>query len=264
MPAPKLTRKIAAAPRARWCRAEGQRSAATSARAGRSGYRRRRRCRVLQSRRAPRAATESDHNQHRPGNRKTGDPHDLQQSEHRQGQQRATANGSIRPCCRSSSTGASRPSASISTPVKRPICPIRIESEMPMKNPVRMGRDRKVARMPSRSTHAAGKTIRRQAPALRRCRRGPLRGRPALAATRGQHPRKHRHRRRVRTDDELPRGAKQRVGDQRRDAGVDAGLGRQPRYRGIGDGAGKPNRGDRQARRDVVAQPSPAVAAETG
>ena len=57
--------------------------------------------------------------------------------------------------CRSSTIGLSKPSDSMSTPVTRSICPIRIESEMPVKNPVRIGRDRKFARTPSRSTHAA-------------------------------------------------------------------------------------------------------------
>ena len=59
------------------------------------------------------------------------------------------------PACFASSTnGAIRPFASIETPVKRPIWPTRIESEMPMKKPVRIGRDRKLASTPSRSARA--------------------------------------------------------------------------------------------------------------
>ena len=57
--------------------------------------------------------------------------------------------------CASSTRGATRPSASILTPVIRPICPIRIESDTPAKKPVRIGRDRKVARTPSRSSRAS-------------------------------------------------------------------------------------------------------------
>ena len=57
--------------------------------------------------------------------------------------------------CRSSMTGLSKPSDSMSTPVTRLICPTKIDSEMPVKNPIRIGRDRKFARTPSRSTHAA-------------------------------------------------------------------------------------------------------------
>ena len=60
------------------------------------------------------------------------------------------------PALRASSTkGRIRPSASIWTPVKRPIWPTRIESEMPMKKPVRIGRDRKLASTPSLSARAS-------------------------------------------------------------------------------------------------------------
>ena len=62
------------------------------------------------------------------------------------------------PALRASSTnGRIRPSASIWTPVKRPIWPTRIESEMPMKKPVRIGRDRKLASTPSRAPAPAGR-----------------------------------------------------------------------------------------------------------
>ncbi|MCY1229061.1 hypothetical protein D9M72_414120 [compost metagenome] len=61
----------------------------------------------------------------------------------------------IEPACRrSSSTGDTKPSDSILTPVKRLICPTRIDSEMPAKKPVRIGRDRKVASTPSRTRRA--------------------------------------------------------------------------------------------------------------
>ena len=75
-----------------------------------------------------------------------------------------------------------------------------------------------------------------------------------------QSRRKHRHRCRVRTDYELTRGAKERVGDQRRDAGVNAGLRRQPRYRRIGDGTGKPNRGNCEPGGDIASHPARLIA----
>jgi hypothetical protein len=48
----------------------------------------------------------------------------------------------------------SSPSASIFRPVNRPIWPIRIDSEMPVMNPVRIGRDRKLATMSRRNSRA--------------------------------------------------------------------------------------------------------------
>ena len=47
--------------------------------------------------------------------------------------------------------GPTRPSLATFTPVKRPICPTRIETEMPLMKPMRIGRDRKLATTPSRS-----------------------------------------------------------------------------------------------------------------
>ena len=75
-----------------------------------------------------------------------------------------------------------------------------------------------------------------------------------------QGRREDRHDRRVRTDDELTRGAKERIGDQRRDAGVNAGLGRQARDRRIGDGAGKADRGNREPGGDIVSNPARLIA----
>ena len=59
----------------------------------------------------------------------------------------------------------------------------------------------------------------------------------------------------VGADDELPRRAEDRVGDQRRDRGVEPGLRRQAGDRRIGDGARQADRGDGEAGRDVSLQP---------
>ena len=80
----------------------------------------------------------------------------------------------------------------------------------------------------------------------------------------GQDARQHRHRRGIRSDDQLSRWPEDRIGDQRRDAGVEAGLGRQPGDCRIGDSAGQADRSDRQSCRDIAAQPSRTITAEAG
>jgi hypothetical protein len=53
-----------------------------------------------------------------------------------------------------SKSGPINPSDSIFKPVRRPIWPMMIESEIPARKPVRIGRDRRVASIPSRSARA--------------------------------------------------------------------------------------------------------------
>ena len=66
----------------------------------------------------------------------------------------------------------------------------------------------------------------------------------------------------VGTDDQLARRAEDGVGDERRDRGVEAGLGRQAGDRRIGDGGGQADRGDGEAGGDVALDPARPVAGE--
>ena len=144
---------------------------------------------------------------------------------------------------------------------KAPICPIRIESEMPAKNPVRIGRDRKLARTPSEMPEREAQG-RHPAPAPRQGPGGPPRRQRYARDNGDQNRRQYRHRRGVRPNDQLPRRTEQSIGDQRRDAGVNAGLGRQPRDCRIGDGARKTDRRNGKPRRKVVSQPAGPVSGE--
>ena len=149
-PDPKLTRKIAAEPKP--APREDQPTAARSARVVPSVCRRRSRCRVLQSRKARKAPRKGRGRQRVRALQKRTILNMAGAAEH---DQRQHQRGRPSACASSSTTGRIKPSASMSTPVTRLICPIRIESEMPVKKPIRIGRDRKLARTPSRSTQAA-------------------------------------------------------------------------------------------------------------
>ena len=66
----------------------------------------------------------------------------------------------------------------------------------------------------------------------------------------------------VGADHELPGRAEDRVGDQRRDRGIEPGLRRQAGDRRVGDRARQADRGDGEAGRDVSLQPGEPVALE--
>ena len=84
-----------------------------------------------------------------PGTDKSPEARKLQNGEHRNGEQKR-GEVDMPAFLASSVSGARRPSASMDTPVTRPICPTMIEIATPTKKPTRIGRDRRLARLPSR------------------------------------------------------------------------------------------------------------------
>ena len=156
-----------------------------------------------------------------------------------------------------STSGGIRPSASRLMPVMRPSWPMRIESEMPAKKPIRIGRDRKVERTPRPSNRAAEvETADGEGEERRHCR--PVRGlEPGHRREDGGHDGDGGG---VGADDELARRAKDRIGDERSDRRVEPGLGRQTGDCRIGDGARQADRGDGEPGGDVGLDPSRPVA----
>ena len=127
-----------------------------------------------------------------------------------------------------------------------------ITMPMPALKPVSTGAEMNDARKPRRSTDAAT----RNAPTI-----------SDSVAVDGQQPRRVRVRRderqlagdenrnrRRRRHAERTRGAEQRIDDERDEAGVEPGLDRQARDRGVGQRFGDDDRGGRQAGDDVEAR----------
>ncbi len=93
--------------------------------------------------------------------------------------------------------------------------------------------------------------------------RGELHGELGVAAGQGAHdrPGQHRHRR-DRPDEEQPRGAEQRVGEQGRRQRVEADLHRHAGDDGVPEGLGDGQGGDEQPREDVGGQVATGVPAQ--
>ena len=169
----------------------------------------------------------------------------------------AAPTASVQPCSASSSPTRSQSCSKNlplvpSTPKSFDSWPIATVSPSPNRNPVITGFETRSITPPSRSAPATDEDDGDDDREPGRQRREP---RGVAVRKRPDRSRRERRRRRGRADDERPRRAEQRVGEQRAGRGGEAGRGRQAGDLRVGDRLRRDDAPDDQPRDEVGREP---------